>query len=196
MNTEQVVEKILQQARQEADKILSEAQAKRDAHVKQWQDELARYEQQTEQMAQAAAEDKRQRLLAAARMENAKQLLAAKNEVLNQLFERAKQQILQLPDDAYRTLMTKLMVKAVQSGDEEVIIGKNETRINDELIKQVNRQLGPGFKGNLRLSNKRADIAGGFILAGGQVQVNASIDVLLAQAREALEIELAKELFG
>lgn len=196
MNTEQVVEKILQQARQEADKIVADAQAKRDAQVKQWHDELARFQQQTEQMAQAAAEDKRQRLLAAARMENAKRLLAAKNELLDQLFERAKQQILQLPDDAYRTLMTKLMIKAVQSGDEEVIIGKNETRINDDLVKQVNRQLGPGFKGNLRLSTKRADIAGGFILSGGKVQVNASIDVLLSQAREALEIELAKKLFG
>lgn len=195
MSSEQVVGKVLQQARQEADQILSEAKAKLDAQNKQRQAELAEFEKQTAQQAQAAFEDKRQRMLAAARMENAKRLLAAKNELLDQLFARAKQRLLQMPDDAYKSLMAKLMLKAVQSGDEEVVVGKNETRINEDLIKQVNRQLGPGFKGNLRMSAKRAEIDGGFILSGGNAQVNASIDVLLSQAREALEIELAKKLF-
>ena len=87
------------------------------------------------------------------------------------------------------------MVKAVETGAEEVIIGKNETRITDSFIKQVNRKLGTGFKGNLLLARERANISGGFILRRGKVQINVSTDVMVAQARENLEMELAQEMF-
>jgi V/A-type H+-transporting ATPase subunit E len=56
--------------------------------------------------------------------------------------------------------------------------------------------LGPGYRGNLHLARDRADISGGFILRRGQVQINASIEVLIQRAREELEMELTNELFG
>ena len=46
------------------------------------------------------------------------------------------------------------MKQAVETGDEEVIVGKNEKRIDQDFIKKVNRELGAGFKGNLRLSDQ------------------------------------------
>jgi vacuolar-type H+-ATPase subunit E/Vma4 len=101
-----------------------------------------------------------------------------------------------LPDKEYRALCTKLMLDAVETGDEEVVIDKNEKRIDQEFIKQVNRELGPGYKGNLKLSDERQDLGAGFILKRGNIKTNVSIDVLLDQARKELEIELAKELFS
>jgi V/A-type H+-transporting ATPase subunit E len=92
--------------------------------------------------------------------------------------------------------MKKLMIQAVETGDEEVIVGKNETRLNEEFIKKVNRDLGAGFKGNLRLSAQRADIAGGFLLSRGRVQVNVSTEVLINQVRESMEMELGGDLFA
>ena len=87
------------------------------------------------------------------------------------------------------------MIKAVETGSEEVIVGKNENRIDSNFIKQVNRQLGPGYKGNLHLSDEKADISGGFILRRGKVQINASTEVLIGNVREDLEIQIAGELF-
>jgi vacuolar-type H+-ATPase subunit E/Vma4 len=55
--------------------------------------------------------------------------------------------------------------------------------------------LGPDGKRNLRLADERHDFGGGFILKRGKIKNNVSFDVLLAQARRDLEIELAKELF-
>jgi V/A-type H+-transporting ATPase subunit E len=129
-------------------------------------------------------------------MEVRKEYLTAKHALLDEVFVKANEQILRLGDAEYRKLIMGLMVKVAKSGDEEVVIGKNENRINDRLIKDVNRQLGPGYRGNLRMASDRADIGSGFILRRGKVQVNVSTDVLVAQAREALEMEIIGGLFG
>jgi V/A-type H+-transporting ATPase subunit E len=92
--------------------------------------------------------------------------------------------------------MTKLMLQAVETGDEEIIIGKDEKRIDQKFIKNVNRELGPGFKGNLRLANETQNLTAGFILKRGKIKNNVSLNVLLQRARKELEIELAKKLFA
>lgn len=196
MNTEQVIEKILSDAGAQADGIKVEAHQKAeslDQELKEW---LGKFGQKTETIAQKAAKDARTHVLAAARMQMSKDHLAAKGALLASVFDRMRGQVQQLGDDAYQKLMAELMVKAVETGDEEVVVGRNETRINDKFIKEVNRRLGPGYKGNLRLARDQADIEGGFILRRGKVQINVSIDVLVAQAREELEMEIATTLFG
>jgi V/A-type H+-transporting ATPase subunit E len=113
-------------------------------------------------------------------MDIAKKLLAEKRKILDEVFEQSQVQLKKLPDADFRKLMTKLMLEGVETGDEEVIVDKNETRIDDEFISQINKQLGSGKKGKLKLSAERQ---------------NVSIEVLLNEARKELEIELAKELF-
>ncbi len=61
-------------------------------------------------------------------------------------------------------------------------------RIDAVFIKKVNE--------NLKLSDEKADFKAGFVLKEGKIKINVSIDVLLTQARQELEIELAKELFS
>jgi len=196
MNAEQVINKILAEARQQAEAIVQEASEKRDQKMRQLEDELSAYREETERLAVEAAEDRRSRMLATARMENARAMLKAKTELLDEVFAGAEDRIAKMPDEQYKALVTKLMSQAVETGDEEVIVGKDEKRITGDLIKQVNRQLGTGFKGNLRLSDQRADIKGGFILKRGRVQVNAAVEVLVGRLREAMEMELAARLFG
>jgi len=196
MEAEQVVEKILADARAEAEKIKSEAKEKENAEQAKLDEQLSEYKKQTDIIAQKAGEDKKAHILAAARMDIAKDYLAEKRRILDEVFDRARKQLQNLPDAEYLNLMTKLLLDAVETGDEEVIIDNNETRIDQKFIKQINRQLGPGYKGNLRLSEQRENLEGGFILKRGKIKNNVSIEVLLAQARKELEIELAKELFG
>ena len=196
MNADQVIEKILSQAKAEAQAILAEAKAKADAQKARSGAELAEFEKQTDVLAKEAGDDKLRRMLAGARMSNSRQALAAKVELLNEVFRKAEERLVQLPDEPYKALMVKLMTQAVQTGDEEVLVGKDEGRINDDFIKQVNRQLGPGFKGNLRLGMQRLDIKGGFVLSRGKVRINAGAGVLVGQLRESMETELAAKLFA
>jgi len=197
MEAEQVVEKILADARAEAEKIKQQAQAKEAAEQAKLNEQLEQYKKQTEILAKKAGENERSHILAAARMDIAKQFLAEKRRILNEVFELARQQLRNLPDEEYRALCIKLMLNTVETGDEEVVIDKNEKRINQDLVDHVNQQLSSSNKnkGNLKLSDQKQDLGAGFILKRGKIKTNVSIDVLLDQARKELEIELAKELF-
>jgi len=196
MNAEQVTEKILADATAEAEKIKQQAKEKEAAEQAKLNQQLDEYKKQTKILAQKAGDDKKSHILAAARMDIAKQLLAEKRKLLDEVFTQAQTQLQNLPDEEYCELITKLMLDAVETGDEEVIVGNNERRIDQDFIEQVNQKLSSSKKGNLKLSGERQNIAGGFILKRGRIKNNVSLEVLLTQARKELEIELAKELFG
>ncbi len=195
MEAQSVIDKILADAGAEAEKITKEAQQKEAAQQANLAAQLQEYNKQTETLAQKAAKDEESHILAAARMEIAKEFLAEKRKILDEIFELSRRQLQSLPDDQYRNLITKLLLEAVETGDEEVIVDKNEYRIDQQFIDQINQKLSSSEKANLRLSQDRADIEGGFILRRGKIKTNVSFDVLLAHARKELEIELAKELF-
>ncbi|MHC4155753.1 MAG: V-type ATP synthase subunit E [Planctomycetota bacterium] len=196
MEAEQVTEKILADANAEAEKMSEEAGEKEAAEQAKFDEQLREYKSQTQALAKKAAQDRKLHLLAAARMDISKEFLAEKRKILDEVFEQARRQLLKLPDDDYRKLCIKLMHAAVETGDEEVIIDKNEKRIDMSFIKKINRELGPGYKGNLRLSAQKLDLGGGFVLKRGKIKNNVSLEVILAQTRKELEIELAKDLFA
>jgi len=174
MEATQVIEKILADARAQADKIKADAAEKQAQKQAKFDDELAEYKKQTDALCKKNADEKKSHILAAARMEIAKDFLAEKRAILDEVFVEAKKQMHQISDEDYLGIMTKLMTEAVETGDEEVVVDKNETRIDHEFIKQINRQLGTGYKGNLRLANEKANIGGGFILRRGRIKTNVS----------------------
>ncbi|MHC4240808.1 MAG: V-type ATP synthase subunit E [Planctomycetota bacterium] len=195
MEAEQVVEKILADARAEADKIKKQADDKESGEQAKLSEQLDEYKKQTRILAQQAGKDKNSHILAAARMNIAKEYLAEKRKIFDEVFGQARQQLQNLPDEEYQALIKKLLLEAVETGDEEVVVDTNEGRISKDLIKEVNQQLGSDRKSNLKLSGKKQNIGAGFILTRGKIKTNVSIEVLLDQARKELEIQLAKELF-
>ncbi|MHC4586001.1 MAG: V-type ATP synthase subunit E [Planctomycetota bacterium] len=195
MEAEQVVEKILADARAEADKIKKQADDKESGEQAKLSEQLDEYKKQTRILAQQAGEDKNSHILAAARMNIAKEYLAEKRKIFDEVFGQARQQLQNLPDEEYQALIKKLLLEAVETGDEEVVVDTNEGRISKDLIKEVNQQLGSDRKSNLKLSGQKQNIGAGFILTRGKIKTNVSIEVLLDQARKELEIQLAKELF-
>lgn len=195
MEAEQVVEKILADAKAEAQKVKQQADEIGAAEQAKINEESNEYKKQSEILAKKAADDKKSHVLAAARMDIAKEYLAEKRKILDEVFEQARRQMQNLPDKEYQELCKKLIIDAVETGDEEVIIDTNEKRIDHDFIKKVNRELGPGFKGNLKLSKEKQNLGAGFILKRGKIKTNVSVDVLLDLARKELEIDLAKILF-
>jgi V/A-type H+-transporting ATPase subunit E len=196
MEAQQVIEKILSDAKAEADKIVKAAEARVAEEQAKADTELAQYRKQAEAMAQKAADDEKSHILAAARMEAAKEYLAEKNNILDSVFEKAGKRLNELPDDQYRDLMSRLMVEAAETGDEEVLVGKNEKRIDNALIDAVNGKLADPKKKELKLADERHNQEGGFILRRGKIKVNVTPSVLLGQARNELVIELGKTLFA
>jgi V/A-type H+-transporting ATPase subunit E len=196
MEAEQVTEKILADAKAEAENIKKQADEKEAAEQEKFNEQLVEHKKKTSALAEKLGREKKLHLLAAARMDIAKEHLAEKSKILDEVFEQARQQLLKLSDDQYKTLCSNLMLEAVETGDEEVIIDTSETRIDEKFVRQINHKLGPESKGNLKLSNQRQPIGAGFILKRRKLKNNVSLDVLLARARKDLEIDLAKDLFS
>ncbi len=196
MEAQQVVEKILADAGAEAKKTKKQADEKEAAEQAKLNEQLQEYGSQTKALADRLGNEKKLHLLAVARMDIAKQFLAEKSRTLDEVFAQAQTKLQNLPDEQYRELIRNLMLEAVETGDEEVILDKDETRIDEKFIRQINQKLGRGRKGNLKLSKERQQLGGCFILRRGKIKNNVSLDVLLARARKELEIKLAKQLFS
>lgn len=196
MNASEVIDKILSDGKAEAQQIITAGHEQINTLKSGYDSELEKFKQQTEMLVNKAAEDKKMRVLAAARMQVSKSYLAAKHEVLDSVFDKAAQAIIDYDDQKYLELISKFIKSTIETGDESIIIGENENRINDDFIRKLNRELGTGFKGNLMLVKERAHIKGGFILQRGKIRINVSLEVLLDMAREKLESQLAQELFG
>jgi len=196
MEAQQVIDKIMADARAEAEKIKKQAAEAQAAEQAKFDEELAEFERETQAMAQKAAEDERSHLLAGARMQAAREYLAEKAGILDEVFAQVGKKVDELPEADYRELMAKLMVEAVETGDEQVVAGTNESRVDDKLVADVNQRLEGQGKGNLTLAEDRHGLRGGFVLRRGRIRTNVSVDVLVTQARNDLVMELARDLFS
>jgi V/A-type H+-transporting ATPase subunit E len=194
MEADQVITKILSDARAQAEAITKQAEQREAAEAAKLDEELARFEQETKTLADKAGEDERSQRLAVARMEAAKEYATAKAALLDEVFVQALQKIEKLPDGEYRELMAKLMAEAAETGEEKVLPGRNDARIDAKLVADVNARL--KGKGKLALAEEKQHFSNGFLLQRGKVRTNVSVDVLVGQARKDLEIEVAKELFS
>ncbi len=194
MDTNQVVQKIISEAQAKASQIKAEADIKINALNAEAHKELAEFEQETQRLSLKALSESKDRILASARMAALRQQTETKRMLLNNVIKKTTEKIVSMKDADYLGLMEDLIIASVKAGDEEVVIGENETRINSSFIARVNQKL--GSKGNLRIADKKADIEAGFILRQGKRQVNASLDVMLKVAAQQLEGKLAQQLFG
>ncbi len=194
MEADQVITKILSDARAQAEAIKKQAEDREAAETAKLNEDLARFEQDTKTLAEKAAADERSQRLAVARMEAAKEYATTKASLLDEVFVQAHQKIEKLPDGEYRELMAKLMAGAAETGEEKVSPGKNDARIDAKLVADVNARL--KGKGKLTLAGEKQHFGNGFVLQRGKVRTNVSVDVIVGQARKDLEIEVAKDLFS
>ncbi len=195
MDPQQVIDKILTEAQNEAGEIRGQAEQQQAAEQTKFDDLMASFAEKTQQMVAQAAEAEKAQILAMARMEAMKDYLAEKTRILDEVFERSREQVRQLPDGEYRQLMKRLLLAVVESGDEQVVPGKDDSRIDQRLVDEVNAELKDKGKGGLTLSDERHAQGGGFILKRGRIQTNVTTDVLVGQSRGELEIELSNDLF-
>jgi V/A-type H+-transporting ATPase subunit E len=194
MDANQVVEKILAEAAAEAEKIKAEADEKIKGLRAAGQEELSKYRKETERLARTAGEERKATILASSRIAIAKEMTETKRNLLDTTIEKAGQQIKNLDNKEYLSIMENLILRAVKTGNEEVVIGRNERHIDENFIRNINQKL--AGKGNLRIAPDRADIEAGFILRQNRIRVNASLNVMLKVAAWQLESRLAEQLFG
>lgn len=194
MAEEKVSKKILEDAAKRAAEIKEEGKRKAGEIDEGAVAEKKGIEEKSRTEATHAARAEKERLIALAKLELRKSLLAAKRHLVDDAFEKAVSRLSSLEKGDYEEFVKRLLLQAVDTGDEEVIVSPGEDRLDKRFLDKVNGELDE--KGGLKLSEERRETKGGFILKRGRIEVKATFDSLVDGVRDELEMEVAKILFG
>ncbi|MEA3409904.1 MAG: V-type ATP synthase subunit E [Candidatus Eisenbacteria bacterium] len=182
-DAEEVARKIVAEGQVAADALATEANARAGVQKKE---QRARAEQR--------AQEDRNRITTLARLAARRELLEEKQGLIDRVFDEAGSRIAAMEQGEYRRFIAGLLKSTVESGDEEVLIGEGEGRLDQAFLDSMSKELGKG--GGLKLASERRPIAAGFVLRSGRVETNCALATILRDAREQLETEVAAILFG
>jgi len=193
---EKITSRIEAEARAEADGILEKAGTEAErirteagGHAQERYWELIRAGvKETEQRVR--------RLDAAAQMEMRKALLSLKQELVARAFDRACELILGLPRAEYVEFLARQAADAANFGAGELIFNEKDSAIAGAVLKRANALIEErGIPGLLRLSQETRPMLGGLILRDGNVEVNCTVETLVALCRNDLATQVAEAMF-
>ena len=215
---ERITEKILSDAKERARVILESAQEDCRAAAQSYAADAAEKREEIAARTKAEGEAIAARARAAAAMERRDILLAAKSAALDEVFLKAKKEITDTDFGKYRELLVALLSCALldlasterasrELGDEVADLTRLEVLMNEKdrerfgaavlsgARRVTERKVGSELISLLTLSDETADIEGGLILRAGDVEINCSLAVLLAEVRRDIEAKVAAILF-
>ena len=129
-------------------------------------------------------------------LEMRKEVLAAKQELIDHVMEKAGEAIMEMPREEYRHIVTQMLLEAAQGHEEVYFSVADEARLDQSIVDEVNALLkARGRKGELKLSPRREEFHGGFILRTGGMEINNTFGALIRMSRDEVESQLAKILF-
>jgi len=194
MAVDDILRKIKADAEEAARKIVAEGQTAADAVAGEGRAKTDVQKKELRARAEQRAQEERNRITTLARLAARRELLDEKQALVDRVFDEAGARIAAMQQPEYREFITGLLRSTVESGDEEVLIGETEGRLDQVFLDSVSKELGRG--GGLKLASERRQIAAGFILRSGRVEANCALSMILRDARERLETEVAAILFG
>jgi len=197
MPLEKILEKIVQDSKEEITKILDEAKSRASQIIEEGKREAEKVAGELTREGEENARKVKEIIVTLASLESRKRILGEKQRILGELYLEVEKRIRNLNGRDYRELVKKIMLESCQTGEELVVIGENDRkRIDQELIESVNAELvKAGKKGKLKLSPEPASIPDGFILKLGKIEINNSWENILRSLRENTEDEVIKLLF-
>lgn len=197
MSIENITSRILADARQKAEQITRDAQHQAERILGDAAQEAQHKREQAAVEAEKEAQMTQARIASSAKMEEKKLLLQTKQQLLEECFDLALKKLETLSDEKYNKLLSAMMIKMIETGDEEVIVSeKDKKRLTPDFIYYVNRTVAKEQVAcNVKLSDEKRDIPSGFILKRGDVEINATFEAILRQRRDELSAEVVKILF-
>lgn len=192
---DRILSQIEEEAKASADTILSQAREQAEAI-------LAEADTQTEEIAgeakirtEASEADILKKAASAAQMSRKQQLLSAKQQVIAEVLEQAKASILDLPDDEYFALMTRMLDKFALADAGTVLLNERDQKRLPAGYEKVISEAAKKKGGSLTLASGTRKISGGFILVYGGIEENCSFEAIFASEKESLQDKVHNVLF-
>lgn len=196
LSTDSIRNKILDDARKSAAQLLSDADVRAQKTRAASDKRIADARAKAMSDAQAQGDEMRDRMLRMAELDMRKELLGAKREVIDEAFNKALERMRQMDVATAREFAKKQLLLSA-SGTETVVFSKDDERVfTPEFIDGVNAELKRlGRAGNLKISDKRRETGGGFILSDGGADIMCTYEALMSEARAGIEGDVLKLLF-
>ena len=185
MSIENILEKILSHANEEAEKTLEQAREKADQIRKEAQETGKRILEEAEKKGKEEAKLLKSRRISVAELEVRKMRLGAKQQAIAKAFDLEKEEYV------------PFLVKALkETGIDEAELLMNERdrdAVGQKVLDVVND---PEKPARLTLSKDTIQAKGGFVLRRGLVEINSTLETLIDGVKEEVTPEVVEALFG
>lgn len=190
MSIEQIKDKIIESAHEDARRIFDKGRMESRAKVYEAQRMAKIKVEEAREKAISDAMTLKSRRKSMANLEARKMHLAAKQEVISSCFEEALSELKNLPKEKYiKMLSAKLSEMGIKEG--EILMNKKDRdSIGKEFLADLNKS-GQKFT----LSEKTIDAAGGFVLRIGRIEMDSTLEMMIASIREEVMTDVVSALF-
>ena len=216
---DKIKDKIIAEAKLDAQRIIEDAQKKCNEILLRASGDADNIKAELDVAAHREAESIISRAKSGAAPEKRNNIAQAKSHATDLAFETAKKEILSLPVDKYAEFLAKLLVSALNAqiqiektnrelyGEEgtqepiDVLLAQEDISKVGALILPAAKKLATGkpvaeLVARAGVSVDSANIEGGMIVRIGALDINCSVESLIESAKERLEGNVAKILFG
>lgn len=184
---DQILKEIEVQAQAKADTVIAQANRNAEEILNKADLEAAKICSQIADKSAADVKSAVNRFESAAALQEKKIYLEAKQEIIINIIKKAKMSLVNLSDKEYTEMILQMIKKYAHKAHGEIIFSETD---KNRLVKDFNQLLTdtlsdiPGAQ--LSLSDKNANIEGGFILEYGDIEENCSFDAIFSAAQDDL----------
>ena len=182
---EKITERIAAQSDADVKALMGRANAQAKAIYDGYQAAADQDYANTLKKGESDAAQRVERLGSVAQLEARKLQLKTKQELLTEAYALAYKKLLELPEDQYAQLLTRLAVNASQTGTEALVFSQTDrSRYGKRVVIAANELLEQqGKTGKLTLSEESRPFQGGLYVQNGNVEVNCTFAALIRLER-------------
>lgn len=189
---EKVKDKILKEANNDSRRIFEKGRYEGRDAVYKAQRLAEKMELDSRQKAEKDAEALKNGRKSVAELEARKLRLAAKQAVVANAFDTALDRLAAMDREDYTRLLAERAKEAAVQGGELLFSEKDRAEIGEKIVDLVNAGR---TDAKVSLGSDTINARGGFVLRSGAVEINCTLETMVADIREEVTPQVVKALF-
>ncbi len=185
-NGQNIIDKIIADAKMEAEKIEAAAKAEAEKTVASAISKAEKESLRLENIGKDEAEKTAAKEISSAQMKAKQMILAAKQGCIEKTIEEARNELKDLTDAEYKVVILNMIVAAKAEKESEIILSKEDKEAFGKDIEKL------GYT----VSEETRPVEGGFIIKQGDIEYNYSFESIISVEKEEIDQAAANILFA
>ena len=173
-NGQNLIDKILSDAKAQADEVRAQAQKEADEILSAAQNKADKEKAKADEAAKAEAEKAAAKEISSADMKAKKMILQQKQDCLEEILKEAEKTLCSLKGEEYEKVILSMLKNADTDDKSEIIFSSDDRQTFSLKAKEM----------GLKVSEETRDIDGGFVVKNGDIEYNYSFKSIISVERE------------